>query len=105
MGPGLPILLVLDQYFLLFGQLRRLELGLLLLGAGRPELLELLHGQGVLRRGEVLLEVDDRVLALGHFGPPSVGLCYWSVTSTSRCHMAPRQTKPGTLRILVSLLD
>jgi hypothetical protein len=36
--------------------------------------------------------------------PPSVGLYYWLVTSTSRCRMAPLQTEPQTLRILVSLL-
>ena len=49
------------------------ELVLLLLGAGAPELLELTHGDRVVLGGEVLLEVDDGVLALGHFWPLSVG--------------------------------
>ena len=85
-------------------QIRLLELGLLLVGASIPELLELLHGHRVLRCGQVPLEIDDRVLAFGHFGPPSVGLRYWLVISASRCVKAPQQTKPMLFRLILIFL-
>ncbi len=51
---------------LLLRELGALELRLLLLGAGLPELFELVHGERVVLGGEVLFEVDDGVF-LGYF--------------------------------------
>lgn len=50
-------------------ELRLLELHLLRLGAGVPELLELRHRHGVVVGAEEPLEVGDGVLALGHNAP------------------------------------
>lgn len=55
-------------------QLRLLELLLLVLGAGLPELLELLHGDRLRGIGQVLLEIGDGVLRLGQDIPLWVGV-------------------------------
>ncbi len=54
------------RILLLLREFSALELRLLLLGAGLPELFELVHGERVVLGGEVLLEVDDGVF-LGYF--------------------------------------
>lgn len=55
-------------------QLRLLELLLLVLRAGLPELLELLHGDRLRGIGQVLLEIGDGVLRLGQDIPLWVGV-------------------------------
>lgn len=65
----------IDHILLLLGELRVLELLLLLLREQLPELVELRHRQRVLLGVEVLLDVHDGVLSVGHYGPFRLCAC------------------------------